>query len=676
MITCSILTKAAVSAAARQLPRHAGAAAIFTLCTTVACAEPYQRQDQILMQGVVAGAQTVAETSPRAGRADYHYNDRGRGDHIVASWTLDAAGVPIRYSAHGNDYYKKAVSETFIVREGNAVWQNPSERGNRRVSGEMFYLPSDAPPEFIGVLARALIRAPGHRLALLPSGEAWIESTTSLGELTQYRIGGLDYTPTPVWLDRSGRTAAFVTGWLSVLPAGRAPELESLSNSQAKEDEAAALRLAQQETHGSATDLVIRNARLFDPRDLTVTAGMSVLIRGAHIVRVAADADLGAPAGAQVIDAAARFLMPGLWDNHQHFSQMLGTLDLINGVTSARDMANDTDEFPKRVERFDRGTELGPRVFKAGIIDGGGPLAAPTKMLADTPTQAIDEVDWYAQHGYGQIKIYSSVSPTLVPLIADEAHARGLRVSGHVPAFMSARQFVEAGADEIQHMNFIILNFLADTVKDTRNMTRFTAVAEHAQEFGPENPQAQRFIEFLKRHRTVLDPTMNIFESLFGGDPTAYTAGLESIAPRLPAQVRRRMLAQPLQVPPGRTEAYRAAFPAMLWLLKALHDAGVVIIPGTDSDSGYMLIHELELYARAGISPAEVLRMATLTSARVVGADYERGVIAPGKLADMILVDGDPARDVADLRKVTMVIKGGHWYDPARIEAALGIAPR
>src|SRR6185437_13719024 len=204
-------------------------------------------------------------------------------------------------------------------------------------------------------------------------------------------------------------------------------------------------------------------------------------------VRVGADGDIKLSANGEIIDAKGRFLMPGLWDNHQHFGDNDGALDLATGVTSARDMANDTDAFLKRVARFDDGTELGPRVFKAGIIDGIGPLAGPTKMRVDTAEEALKDVAWYADHGYGQIKIYSSVKPELVPIIADAAHARGLRVSGHVPAFMSAQQFVENGADEIQHLNFIVLNFLADTVKETRNMQRFTAVAEHARELGPDD---------------------------------------------------------------------------------------------------------------------------------------------------------------------------------------------
>jgi cytosine/adenosine deaminase-related metal-dependent hydrolase len=408
-----------------------------------------------------------------------------------------------------------------------------------------------------------------------------------------------------------------------------------------------------------------------------VTEHTSVLIRGEHIVRIAPDGALkDAAPDAEVIDAAGKFLMPGLWDNHQHFSDIDGMLDIANGVTSARDMANDTDAFLKRVERFDNGTEIGPRVLRAGIIDGTGELAGPTKMRADTVEEAMKDVDWYADHGYVQIKIYSSIKPDLMPLIADRAHARGLRVSGHVPAFMSAQQFVEGGADEIQHLNFIFLNFLFPEVSETRNRDRFIKVAEHAYEFTPDKPQVRDFIAFLKKHHTVLDPTVGIFQSLFSGKPGDITPGLEDVAPRFPPQIRRGLNGNTLEVPKGKEAAYAQAFPAMLKMLKALHDAGVTIIPGTDGLSGYMLHHELEVYAKAGIAPPEVLRMATLTSAQVMGVGRERGVIAPASYADMILIDGDPSKNMADIHNVTTVIKGGKVYDPAAIEKSLGIAPR
>jgi len=657
----------------------------FILLTVAGAAQAQNpREDRILIQGNAAGTQTVAIAADGSARVEYAYNDRGRGEHITATWTLDANGVPVAYAGSGNDYMKAPVEEHFAWKDGKASWQNRTEHEDRAVAGAAFYIPTNAPPEFFGVLARALLKAPGHRLALLPAGEASLEAagSASIGEgggkveLRQYRITGLGFTPQAIWLAADGSTAATVSGWFAVVSAASEKAIPQLTAAQETADNAWSARLARDLVHAPKGDLVIRHAHLFDPRDLSVTPGTSVLIRGERVVRIAPDTELQAAADAEIIDAKGRFLMPGLWDNHQHFGDTDGLLDLANGVTSARDMANDTDAFPKRVARFDDGSEIGPRVFKAGIIDGTGELAGPTKMRADTAEEALKDVDWYADHGYVQIKIYSSMKPELVPLIADRAHARGLRVSGHVPAFMSARQFVEGGADEIQHLNFIFLNFLYPEVKETRNRDRFIKVAERAREFTPDKPEVRDFIQFLKRHHTVLDPTVGVFEGLFSGDPTAVTPGLEDIAPRFPPQIRRGMLSGALDVPKDKAEAYHAAIPAMLTLLKALHDAGVTIIPGTDGLAGYMLHHELELYARAGIAPAEVLRMATLTSAQVMGVGKERGVIAPASYADMILVDGDPTKNISDIRKVSGVIKGGKVYDTAGIEKALGIAAR
>jgi imidazolonepropionase-like amidohydrolase len=638
-----------------------------------------ERTDKIFIQGNPAGTQTVKDEASGTVRVEYSYNDRGRGDHIVATWKLDAAGVPTEYQGSGNDYMKAPVEERFEIKNGNASWKNRSEQGEQAVKGEAFYLPMTAPPEFLGVLARALEKAPNHKLPLLPAGEASLEPagkvTTARGELTEYRITGLGFSPQSIWLDNNG-VASSISGWFSVVPDGSESAIKELQQAQEKTDAAWSEQMARSLARKPKGDLIIRNARLFDPRDLSVTPATSVLLSGERIVRVGPEADVKATANAEIIDAGGRFLMPGLWDNHQHFGDVDGALDLANGVTSARDMANDLDSFLLRVARFDEGRELGPRVFKAGIIDGTGELAGPTTMRVDTAEQAIKDVDWYADHGYAQIKIYSSMKPELVPIIADHAHARGMRVSGHVPAFMSAKQFVENGADEIQHINFIELNFMFPEVKETRNRDRFIKVAERAREFPPDKPEVREFISFLKQHHTVLDPTMDAFEGLFCGDPTALTPGLEQIIPRFPPQVRRGMRSGALEVPKDKEAAYRESFPAILRLLKALHEAGVTIIPGTDALAGYMLHHELELYVRAGIPAAEVLRMATLTSAEVMGANKDRGVIAAGKLADMILVDGDPVKNIRDLDKITTVIKAGNVYDPAAIEKALGIAPR
>jgi hypothetical protein len=651
------------------------------LVLAMPAAAAQERTDKVLLQGNAAGSQIVQTESPTSARAEYSFNDRGRGDHIIATWKLDAAGVPVEYEGRGNDYMKAAVEEHFSVSDGKAVWKNRSEHGEQPLNGPAFYLPGNAPPEFTAVLARALLKAPNHKLPLLPEGEAELHEIrktkgTNETQLTCYRIDGLGFQPQFVWLDPRGDMAALLDEWLTVV----APADENaLTEMRALQDTASrdwAEEIAHKTVRVPNGDVVITNARLFDPRDLTVTAGTTVVLRGQRIIRVGAGIDAKPNTGGEVIDARGGFLMPGLWDNHQHFGSVDGALDLACGVTDARDMANNTDTFLERVARFDSGAELGPHVLKAGIIDGTGEFAGPTKMRVDTPEQATGDVDWYADHGYAQIKIYSSVKPELVPVIADRAHSKGLRVSGHVPAFMSARQFIEDGADEVQHLNFIELNFLFPEVKETRNRDRFIKVAERAREFTPDKPQVREFIDFLKKHHTVLDPTMNIFEGLFCGDPTRPTPGIEAVADRFPPQIRRSLLSRALEIPKGKEDAYRDAFPAMLNLLKALHDAGITIIPGTDALAGYTLHHELELYVRAGIPAAEVLRLATLTSAEVMGVNKDRGVVAPGKIANMVLIQGDPVKNISDIRRVVTVFKDGKICDPAAIEKAVGIAPR
>src|SRR5947207_12283066 len=177
-----------------------------------------ERTDKLFIQGNPAGTQTVKDEAGGVVRAEYSYNDRGRGDHIIATWKLDAAGVPTEYQGSGNDYMKAPVEERFEIKNGKASWKNRSEKGEQAVTGEAFYLPMSAPPEFYGVLARALLKAPNHKLPLLPAGEASIEAAgnlkTAKGELIEYRIVGLGFSPSAIWLDNNG-VASQVSGWFS-----------------------------------------------------------------------------------------------------------------------------------------------------------------------------------------------------------------------------------------------------------------------------------------------------------------------------------------------------------------------------------------------------------------------------------------------------------------------------
>src|SRR5438874_6797647 len=262
------------------------------------------RTDKIIIQGNSAGTQTVELQPDGTVRAEYSYNDRGRGDHITASWKLDSAGVPTEYDGHGNDYMKAPIEEHFEIKNGRATWKNRSEQGEKVVSGEAFYLPMNAPPEFFGVLARALLKAPNHKLPLLPAGEATIGQVQKMtlgsgkGELTEYRITDLGFSPQSIWLDRNG-TSASVSSWFSVVPDGTESSIPHLLDAQQKTDTARSERIARALAHTPRGHLVLRNARLFDSRDLRVTPGTTVVVTGDRIVRVGSDAEVKPSANAE-----------------------------------------------------------------------------------------------------------------------------------------------------------------------------------------------------------------------------------------------------------------------------------------------------------------------------------------------------------------------------------------
>ncbi|MFL6518957.1 MAG: hypothetical protein ACJ8NS_01935 [Chthoniobacterales bacterium] len=276
--------------------------------TVIAQAAAAERTDKIFIQGNLAGTETVKEEAGGF-HAEYSYNDRGRGDHIIATWKLDAAGVPTEYHGTGNDYMKAPVEERFEIKNGKASWKNRSEQGEQPVKGEAFYLPMSAPPEFFAVLARALLKAPNHKLPLLPAGAASIEAAgkakTGKGELTEYRITGLSFSPQSIWMDNAG-VASTISGWFSVVPDGSESAIKELQAAQDKTDAAWSEQLARALAHKPTAELVIRNAHLFDPRDLSVTAGTSVSIRGDRIVRVGPDGETKPAADAEIVDSLCR----------------------------------------------------------------------------------------------------------------------------------------------------------------------------------------------------------------------------------------------------------------------------------------------------------------------------------------------------------------------------------
>ncbi|HEX3476953.1 MAG TPA: hypothetical protein VHT91_18140, partial [Kofleriaceae bacterium] len=409
-------------------------------------------------------AYSVITVGRRAGEAElriepdgrrlghFTFNDRGRGPDVHSELRLDARGAPRWLRVTGHDYYKAPVDERLDEADGTLTWQSSAEHG-QAPSGSGWYVAmygvTDAGFE------QALLRAPGRRLELLPAGEAWIEDDTvreieiagAHRRLRRLAIAGVSFEPYLSWLDEDNQAFASVSAWSSVIRTGAEAAIPALLADDQAWVAARAARLASTLAHRPpGGKLAITHARRFDSERRTIVPDATVIVDGDRIVAVG-DATTPVPAGAQVIDAHGRTLLPGLWDMHVHLFPGHGLLDLAAGITTVRDMGNDIEQLGARIARFDAGTELGPRVIRAGLIDAKGPFTAPTGVAVSTPEEAAAAVARYADAGYAQIKIYSSIPPSMVPGIAAAGHARGLRVSGHIPTGMNAAQAVEAGYD-------------------------------------------------------------------------------------------------------------------------------------------------------------------------------------------------------------------------------------
>ena len=613
----------------------------------------------------------------------FEFNDRGRGPHQEATLHPGPAALPTALTIVGHNYVKDTVDERLTTAAGTVTWQSRVEQGSQSADSQAFYIAAAETPIGSQLLVQAALRK-GGRIALLPSGEARVERVGDLTiessgrplHLIQYTVGGLSFAPNPVWLDDTGRHFALVSSYGSIAPEGWASAIPAMVEAQEKARDARFMRLAGELAHRPTGPLVIRHARLFVAESASVRPGATVVVVGNRITAVGSDAQVRIPDHAQVIDAAGKTLLPGLWDMHVHISPGEdGLLHVAAGVTSARDMGNDTVMTLVLQRRFASDSLIGPRLTLSGLIDGSGPFQVPLGVLADDSLAAHRAVEWYAAHGYEQIKVYSSMKPELVPGIIAAAHARGLRVSGHVPAFMRAEEVVRLGFDELQHANFLLLNFM-DSVKDTRSMARFTAVAEHGAELDFASQRVRDFVSLLKARGTDIDPTLVAFEDWFTARPGQLGPSETAIADRMPPQVRRTFYAGGLPVPSGKDQRYRDSYGAMLRMVKALYDAGVPVVAGTDAAPiGFALFRELELYAQAGIPPGRVIQLATIGAARIMHHDAERGSIAVGKLADLVLVDGDPTQRISDIRRTSLVVKNGIVYRPAELYGVLGVRP-
>jgi imidazolonepropionase-like amidohydrolase len=339
------------------------------------------------------------------------------------------------------------------------------------------------------------------------------------------------------------------------------------------------------------------------------------------------------PAGVRAIDARGKTIIPGLWDMHAHVAlPEWGPAYLGVGVTTARDMGGEQHSLMALRDAFGAGRAPGPRLLLAGLVDGSGPEAFGT-VYADTPEQGRAAVDAYHTADFQQMKLYTLIRPDVAGAIIRRAHELGMTVTGHVPRAMTLASMVDSGADNVAH-----LPVRGDTSSDA----------------------VKGQIRMLAAKHVVVDPTVSWNELLGHSKESSLTSFQPGFA-EAPWPLRSSYGSVRNA---GDSATANRGLRSQLAVIKAMHDAGVRIVAGTDYGlPGFSLLRELELYVEAGLSPRDAIRAATAVPADVMGLGSEVGTIEPGKRADLVVLDGDPMADIHNVRTGRWVVAGGRMFD-------------
>jgi Amidohydrolase family len=656
--------------------------ALFALAVCASAQAETKLAYDLLFDGKKSGEMTTVIRDDGRLHVTFTYRNNGRGPDIEEDIALRPDGSFKSYRQRGRATFGAALDERFEISGDRATWRSPTERGQQSLTGPAVYLPMDGSPETSAIIVRATQKA-GGRLQALPGGtlrseklaDARVGPEGSEREVALFAIIGAGLQPNYVWLDADGDMRLFalvVPGYAHLVVPGYESVVAELERLQVEAETRHLADIAKKSAQTLPQPILIRNVRVFDARKKAIGAPADVYVNDGRIAAIY-QADSPAQDPATVIEGAGRTLLPGLFDMHTHEDAWNSILQIAGGVTSSRDMGNDNDYLDALRADIAAGRAIGPHIEPAGFIEGESDFSASGGFVVSSVAEAEDAVDWYAERGFRQVKLYNSIKPEWAQPIAAYAHSRGLRVSGHVPAFSRAVRVVREGYDELQHINQLMLNFVSDPDTDSRTIVRFNLVGERTRDLDLDSPAVREFIALLAERGTVIDATMATFEGSWNQKPGDMNPSMAPVAEHLPIASQRDWRNNETDVSGGKLETYRASWKRMMEFLGRLHSAGVPLVAGTDDLAGFMLHRELELYVQAGVAPAEAIRIATENGARYSGVLADRGTVERGKRADLILVDGDPTADISAIRRIAYVLKDGVGYAPAEIYEAFGV---
>lgn len=426
--------------------------------------------------------------------------------------------------------------------------------------------------------------------------------------------------------------------------------------------------------------VALTHARVIDGTGAPPRDDQTIVIRDGRIVVVGDAASVRVPDGATAIDLTGKTAIPGLVMLHEHLFYPTGPsprvygqlgasftrLYLAGGVTSMRTAGNMNGLMDIRVKRLiEAGSQPGPWIDATGpYLDGPGAFLQTEPLKG--PADATRQVAYWADMGATSFKAYMQITRADLRAVIREAHRRGLKVTGHLCS-VTFTEAADLGIDNLEHGFLAATDFVPNKAPDECPSQRRTLQA--IAELDVNAVLFKALVSKLVEKKIAVTSTLPVFETFVPGRPAP--PGLELLLPEL-----RRQYEKEASGLPG-TSPYTELLPKEMTLERAFVRAGGMLVAGTDPTGfggvipGYANQRQIELLVEAGFSPVEAIRISTLNGAAYLGRDRLVGTIAPGKQADIVVVNGDPSRNIADVRKVETVFKQGVGFDPAKLRASV-----